>query len=334
VVERILVGVEQKQSIKIFSGVILLVYLCMGSKAVLSEELVDRIVAIVDGSPVLLSEVVEKIEAGPLVVISDHPSTDKSPPYERALNDAINWKLATLKADELGVEVEDSDVDREIDQNLKRLQLSRDQLKQRLAQEGVAYEDYFQDAKDYLRLQRFQGRIIRPLIKITDRDLETFYLKKTGDSKESIELQLRQILISIPKDAPSEVVAAKSVLAKQVYQKLVDGSPFPMLAKVYSDDSKARENGGQLPPLKLGDLNQILQSEIQKLEPGQFTPPIKTPMGWYLFFLENKQFTASRGFLANKAKLQDELLYLELQEQTKRWVVEQRRKSKVILINQ
>lgn len=313
-------------------GFLSLGVLVTDSKWAYGEELVDRIIAIVDGSPVLLSEVLEKVKTGPLVIISDYPSEEKSEPFDRALNDSINWRLATLKANELGVEIEDSDVDKEIDQTLKRLQLNREQLKQRLLGEGISYDEYFEDTKDFLRLRRFQGRVIQPLIKITDRDLETHYLKKAGANNESIELQLRQILIATPKDASSEVIVAKGDVARQVYQKLVDGSPFPVLAKVYSDDPKARENGGLLPPLKLGDLNGTFQNEIQKLESGQFTNPIKTPMGWYLFFLESKQFTASRGFLANKAKLQEELFVSEVQEQTRRWVVDQRRKSKIIII--
>ena len=315
-------------------NIIFYVLLSVWSSIGRAEELLDRILATVNGSPVLLSEVQEKVNQGPLVVISDYPSDEKSPPFQRALNDAINWKMAALKADELGIEIEDAEVEKEIGLTLQRLRINRDQLKQRLAYEGGNYEEYTEDTRDFLRLKRFQGRVIQPLIKITERDLETFYLKKSGVGSEAVELKLRQILIAVSVESPKEVHEAKARLAQTVYQKLIDGAPFSELAKVYSDDAYARESGGELPAMRLGDLNSKIQLEVSKLEPTQFTVPIKTALGWHIFMLEDKKFTVSKGYIANKNKLQDELFFSEVQEQTRRWVIEQRRRSKIVIIEQ
>lgn len=310
-----------------------IILFCLWSGMASAQQLVDRIVATVNGVPILMSEVQKKEDAGPLVVISEYPSDETSPQYERALNDAINWKMATLKSDELGIEIDEAEVEKEVEQTQKRFNLSREQLKQRLLADGSSLEEYFEDTRDFLRLKRFQGRVIQPLIKITDRDLETYYLKKSGAISESVELKLKQILILVPDNSSGEMVAAKEKLAYSVYQKLADGAPFVELAKVYSDDPKARENGGELPLMKLGDLNASIQSAVASLEPDQFTKPIKTGLGWHIFQLDEKKIAMNKGFLANRQKLQEELFVMEVQEQTKRWVIDQRRRSKITVID-
>jgi peptidyl-prolyl cis-trans isomerase SurA len=310
----------------------LLIFFFLWTDASRAEQLVDRIVAIVNGVPVLMSEVQKKVDSGPLVVISEYPADENSPIYNRALNDAINWKMATLKADELSIEIDDAEVEKEIEQTQKRFNLTREQLKQRLVSDGSTFDEYFEDTRDFLRLKRFQGRVIQPLIKITDRDLETHYLKKSGSVSEAVDLKLKQILVSVSGDSSKDMIAAKEKLAYTVYQKLSDGAPFEELARVYSDDPKARENGGELPLMKLVDLNKAIQSEVGSLEPGQFTKPIKTGLGWHIFLLEEKKFSTNKNFLANKTKLQEELFVLEVQEQTKRWVMDQRRRSKITII--
>ena len=84
------------------------------SSAVEGEVLVDRIVAVVDGHPILYSSVMDKVDKGPLVVVSEYPAEETSPPYERALQDAINFQLVMAKAKDLEIDVRDDEVEAEI----------------------------------------------------------------------------------------------------------------------------------------------------------------------------------------------------------------------------
>ena len=123
-------------------------------------------------------------------------------------------------------------------------------------------------------LRRFQGRVISPLVKITDRDIETYYLTKSGGSAETVEISLRQILIEVAGDASAEVANAKEELVQEVYSKLQDGLPFVEAVKIYSDDREARGNGGLMQGIHLTDLAGTIRSSVEELEVGTFTPPV------------------------------------------------------------
>ena len=299
------------------------------------DELIDRIVAVVDGRPILFSEVKAKVDKGPLVVVSSFPAADNAPQYDQALQDSINFELVLAKAKDLEIDVRDDEVESEIKSFLESRGLNRDGLLDHLKQAGMTYEDYKHDFKDQMILRRFQGRVISPLIKVTDKDVETYYLKKTaGTNNDMVELVLRQILVSVPSGASADVEEAKKKLAQEVHQKLADGMAFVEAVKIYSDEPGARQNGGLMAPVKASDLTAAIRTAVEPLEPGQFTQPVKSSLGYHLFALEEKKFAGSQEFQAKKKELEMELRNDELQSQTRRWLAEQRQKSKVEILSE
>lgn len=297
-----------------------------------SETLVDRIVAIVDGYPVLYSEVQNKVQNGPLVVVSEYPATEAATAYEKALQDAVNFELIMQKARELEIDVRDEEVESEIQGFLQNRGLAKDGLLEFLAQNGQEYEDYKADFRDQMVLRRFQGRVISPLVKVTDKDVETYYLKKAGASNDMVKLTLRQILIKADPGAANDVLEAKRKLAEEVHQKLVGGMGFEDAVKIYSDDENARANGGLMAGIRLKDLAGSIRTEVEGLEESQFTVPLRTSLGFHIFYLQDKAFSSSAEFENQKKQLEFELRNVELVNQTRRWLSEQRQKSKVEIL--
>jgi len=293
------------------------------------ETLLERVAAVVDGRPILFSEVKTKVDKGPLVVVSEFPLDESAPPFERALRDSINFTLVMSKAKDLDIDVRDDEVEAEMKSWLESRNLDRSGLMEHLAQSGMSYADYKKDFKDQMILRKFQGRVIAPLVKITDKDVETYYMKKAGAATDLLELVIRQILIAVPANAAPEVVEAKRKLAQEVYQKVVDGTVFVDAVKIYSDEAGARDSGGLMPPVKARDLASSIRSSVENLQVGQFTRPIKTSLGFHVFLLQQKKLTSSDDFITKKKQLEMELRTTELMDQTRHWLSEQLQKTKI-----
>lgn len=296
------------------------------------EVLLDRIVAIVDGYPILYSEVMEKVNSGPLVMVSDFPALPEDAPYERGLQDAINFELVMAKARDIEIEVTDGQVDAEIDRFIENRGQSKEGLMGFLEQQGTSYEDYRSDFRDLMVLRRFQGRVITPMVKITDKDVETYYLKKSGASAELVEITLRQIVMNVAGDAAQEIIEAKRNRASEVIKKLGDGMPFVDAVKIYSDDESARESGGLMQGIKLKNLSGQIKSEVASLSKGEYSSPVRTDMGFHIFYIEEKKFSGSEEYLTKKKTLEYELRNLELASQTRKWLEQQRQQTKVTVI--
>ena len=297
-----------------------------------AEILLDRLVAEVNADAVSYSEVMDKVKNGPLVQVSAFPSKEGDPPFEIAMNDLINFRLIMQKADELEIDVSDEKLDEEVQKFLEKRKLTLDGLRDALKEQGMSMEAYRRDFRDQLVLSQFQGRVIFPAIKITDRDVETYYLKTSGNSKENVRLQLRQLFIGVRADAAEAVKKGKEALAQKVHQEIVNGMTFEQAVKVYSDDEEARSTGGVMAPLFLKDLAPQFQKVIEVLAEGEFTPQIKTPNGYFIFFLEEKSFAGSDDFQKRKHDLEMALRQEEVGRQTIKWIEDQRHRSKIKVI--
>jgi parvulin-like peptidyl-prolyl isomerase len=281
----------------------------------------------------LKSEVDEKVKSGPLVLVSDFPASESSEPFERALNDAINLQLVKNKAKELDIEVDDADVEAQIDKLLSSQNLTREGLTEFLRSQGKSYKDYKKDFHDQLLFRRFQGRAIAPAIKVTEKDVQAYFLKKSGSNPDMLQVSLRQLLVAIPGGSSEEFIKAKESLASEVYEKLKGGMDFVEAVKIYSDAPNARVDGGLLQGVSLKDLNDSIRKPLANLEEGQFSEPIRSPMGIHVFLLEAKKFLESPQFVNQKRELEYELRMQELNVEIARWLELERQRSKVEVLS-
>ncbi len=298
------------------------------------EKLIDKVVAVADGRPILYSVVQQKIARGPLVALSDYPADEASPKYERALQDAINTQLILARAKDLDIDVTDEEADQEISRSLEERGQSKSGLLAHLKETGATFEDYRRDYREIMVQRKWQGRVIFPLIKITDKDVENFYLKKAGGTGDLIELELRQIMIEVPQGATGDIAEAKQRLALEIHQRLADGLSFDQAIKVYSDEPNAKTAGGAVQTVVAKELSPVIRAAVETLEIGQFARPVQIANSWRIFYLQNKKFSGGREFAGQKAKLFSELQQIEIMAQTRRWLAEERQKVKIVVVGE
>ena len=303
-----------------------------GADARAAEQLVDRMVAVVGGRPILHSDIDRKVKQGPLVSVSDFPAADGAPAFERALNDAVNLELVLDKCEELDIEISDDEVEGQIEALLREQGADRDSLTQFLQRQGMTYDAYREDFRRQMLLRRFQGRVVMPEIKLTDRDIQTYYLEQRGVQSGAIDLTLRQLLIQMPAGASEKIKEEKKNLAMEVYQKLKGGMKFEDAVRIYSDASNARTSGGLLEGLQLDDLATPIRQGLEGLEVGEFSTPIETPNGYQIFQLVKKSFAGAKEFEGLRRKLERDLRTREIGRLTRRWVEQARKRNKIEIL--
>lgn len=276
-----------------------------------------------------MSEVNEKVKNGPLIMISDFPADEKAEPFKRALEDSINFKLMTAAAEDLEIEIEEADIEEQIDTLLKNQNANRTQLKEFLKQQGKSYEDYRKDFRNQILLRRFQGRVILPLVKITEEQIRSYYLEKSGRSADAATLDVKQILISVASESSENVLAAKKDLIEEAYRKIQGGMTFEEAAALYAGNGEATSMNG----VKVNDLAPSIKASIEFLGKGEVSRPVKTTLGYHLFLVEDKKFSGDSSYLRQKRTLEYELRTRETTGQLRRWLESERQRRRVVIIN-
>lgn len=308
---------------------LLLVTLPLKALAAEGEVLVDRVLAVVDSRPIFYSDIRRKIEVGPLVFVSEYPAEKDASAQVRAMNDAINFELIMIASKDLDLEVTDAELDQEINRYMEEQKLTKDRLLELLKNEGESYESYRRDFRNQMILRKFQRRVIAPAIKVTDKDIETYFLTQAGASAvDFIEVTIRQILIKVDPSTSKELQEARKALAQEVYAKLKSGLDFGEAVGLYSDDPAAKKSNPQF-TIKIKDLAPNLRGVIEQLKPQEFSTPIQTPNGLMLFQVVEKKIGVNKDFETKRTQLEQEIRMSELRSQTNKWLNDQRQRVTV-----
>lgn len=102
---------------------------------------------------------------------------------------------------------------------------------------------------------------------------------KGGERNIITQSHVRHILINT-----NEVTSNQDARTRleQLRQRIESGDDFAALARSHSDDKSSAIKGGDLGWITPGALLPRFEEEIDKLAPGELSPPFRTEFGWHL----------------------------------------------------
>ncbi len=261
---------------------------------IVTPELVDRVLVIVDEEAILLSETerevaLYRLEARNAGVTLDQ---DAAAIREEVLNRLIESKLIIAAAKQEEIEVSDEAITRDVQSNIDQLVRyygSQEKLESELQRNGMTLDDYRRRSYSQLRDQHYMravvGRFIRPRIEVREDEVADWYgahadeIPATPDS-----LDLADILIAVqPSDEVQRELQGKLGAALRA---LGDGVAFADVALEHSEGPGAAR-GGRLGTIRPGDLKSaVLEDAIFSLEAGETSQPVVTESGLHIVHLD------------------------------------------------
>jgi len=198
---------------------------------------------------------------------------------ELAYADLYRELLLQSRADQLGVEVTEAQVDTAISQlkqsnNIK----SDDELNQALAQSGMTMAQLRAQLRKQLRVQEVRGREVQGRVKVDEEDLRRYYRKNLEQFRLPEQLQLREIVVL---DEGGLAAADRQRLAAEIRAKVQGGAS---LADAVADTAKkgTTSNAVDLGWVSLGDLDKNLETAVWKLPKGSISEPVQARGGLHL----------------------------------------------------
>ncbi|MBK8480997.1 MAG: peptidylprolyl isomerase [Proteobacteria bacterium] len=293
---------------------------------------IERIVAVVNDEIVLLSELQSRI--GPfLAQIASVPDAEQrkvraAQLRSQVLEQMVDDKLIAQQARTHKLTVEEADLERAVDEVMRRNNLTREQLTQALAQEGQTLASYKQQMlrPQLLRLKVLNVQV-RSRVAVSDDELRALYQHNLRALDVETKVQARQIFLAVPPAALPQQVASRRALAERLAQQLKQGADFAQLAQQYSDDPETRAKGGELGTLSRGMLPVTIEDAVFSAKGGELRGPLATPRGFYLIQVTHREDSAARPFEEVREQLRDQLYAQKMEQATKSWLREVRKKA-------
>src|SRR5690606_33099703 len=161
--------------------------------------------------------------------------------------------------------------------------LGVDQLRERLAADGMSFTDFRNDLRNEILTQKLRQSFAQGRINVSEAEVDAAMATAAGTA--SLQFHLAHILVGTPDGAtPEQVATAEKKIAG--IQGLIDRGEmtFAAAAVRYSDSPNALE-GGDLCWRGLNEIPPAFASAIPQMPHGQVIRPIHGPSGFQLLQL-------------------------------------------------
>jgi peptidyl-prolyl cis-trans isomerase SurA len=252
----------------------------------------DRIAAVVNEDVILQSELDRAVHN---ITAQYARNPEKLPPRDvlerQVLERLILVRLEVARAAENGIRVGDQDVDAAVSNIARQNNMSEDQLRMQLAQQGQTLGEFRSSIRDEITVQRLRQSFAQSRIAVSDAEVDAAIAAQAGNQ----QFHLAHILVALPEGATPDQVATGQKKIEGIKELLDNGSmDFNAAAVRYSDAQNALE-GGDLGWRSLDEIPTAFANAIRTLQPGQVMGPVRGASGFQLVKLVEVRDASQAG---------------------------------------
>ncbi|MDJ1653243.1 peptidylprolyl isomerase SurA [Raoultella sp. Ech2A] len=247
-----------------------------------APQVVDKVAAVVNNGVVLESDVnglmqSVKLNAGQAGQQLPDDATLRHQILERLIMDQIVLQMGQ----KMGVKISDDQVDQAIANIAKQNNMTMDQMRSRLAYDGLNFATYRNQIRKEMLISEVRNNEVRRRITVLPQEVESL-AKQIGDQNDaSTELNLSHILVPLSENPTSDQVAAAQEQANSIVEQARSGADFGKLAISYSADQQALK-GGQMGWGRIQELPGIFAQALSTAKKGDIVGPIRSGVGFHI----------------------------------------------------
>ena len=243
---------------------------------------IERIAAIVDEDVVLQSELDLAMRNIQAQYAGNEAQLPPRAVLERqVLERLVLTRLQVERARSQGIRPSDQEINQAVSAIAQQNGLSVDGLRQRLASDGMSFDDFRRSLGDEITLQRLRQNFAQSRINVSEAEVDAALSQQAN----STQYHLAHILVGLPEGATAEQIATGQSKIDGIKSVIERGElNFSAAAVRYSDSPNALE-GGDLGWRSLDEIPSAFAQTITALSPGQMLGPIRGPSGFQLLQL-------------------------------------------------
>ncbi|EBN9932151.1 peptidylprolyl isomerase SurA [Salmonella enterica] len=247
-----------------------------------APQAVDKVAAVVNNGVVLESDVdglmqSVKLNAGQAGQQLPDDATLRHQILERLIMDQIILQMGQ----KMGVKITDEQLDQAIANIAKQNNMTMDQMRSRLAYDGLNYSTYRNQIRKEMIISEVRNNEVRRRITVLPQEVDALAKQIGTQNDASTELNLSHILIALPENPTSEQVNDAQRQAESIVEEARNGADFGKLAITYSADQQALK-GGQMGWGRIQELPGIFAQALSTAKKGDIVGPIRSGVGFHI----------------------------------------------------
>lgn len=263
--------------------------LLVSSSLTAAVEELNSIAAVVDDDVITWSELNQRVESiSQQLAQRNTPLPPRNILERQILERLILEQLQLKRAEQLGIQVEDENLNRVIANIANENKMSLEQFRNTLARDGISFAFFREQIRNEIIISRLRSSQVDNRVNVTPQEVDTFLEAQKGRLEQNSEFHLFHILIAVPGSATPEQIQAARSKAEEVYTKLHQGADFQQMAVSYSSGQQALE-GGDLGWRRAAQLPTLFAEVVLNMQPGEFSDIIRSSSGFHILKLAEKR---------------------------------------------
>jgi len=290
--------------------------LCLAAALPAHAEVVNRVVATIDGEPVTLYELQSFSEQARRRAGTTEAATADQ---HAMLDELVLEKILHKQVEAQGVTATDAQIDAYIASIRERNHLTDAQLREALGQQGLTWEQYRAQVRTDIERAALINKEIRTKVNVSPEEVERYYRDHLAEYGTSERVHVRLISRLVPAGATPEQRAAVRAEAERIHKLAASGKDFAELATTSSEGPGAAD-GGDLGELARGQMQPEFDKAAFALKSGEVSEVIETENGFHILKMEKRAGDAHQPIAEVKDDIREKLYRENLEERYERWL--------------
>ncbi|MES2503124.1 MAG: peptidylprolyl isomerase [Pseudomonadota bacterium] len=253
----------------------------------------DRIIAVVDQSVITEQELADRINTVTAQLEKQGtplPAAEvlQKQILERLIVDSLQLQLAN----QTGIKVDDTQLDKTIERIATQNKLTIDEFKKALEADGLSLRKFREDIRGEITMARLRERDVDNKITVSDGEIDNYLTTQANRGDEQDEFEIAHILVRSPEDSSPEDLEKVRAKTEKAMLELSSGKDFAQVSASYSDAPNALE-GGQLGWKNSTQIPALFLDAVKTMQVGGISQPLRSPNGFHILKLTNRRGGAS-----------------------------------------
>jgi peptidyl-prolyl cis-trans isomerase SurA len=272
-------------------------------------EVVDRVVATIDGEPITAHE---------LRQYRQEQNADRLG-EDQVLEALITDRLLEREIASKGIAARDEEIDHYIEEVKARFGMDEERFKRALQDQKTTLEGYRARVKRDIEKAQLVNREIRQRVNVSPEEVQRYYDAHLDDYAVGERVKVRGILIPLEPGADEAAVERCRAKANEVRQMARDGRDFGALARQFSEGPGA-DKGGELGSFTRGELDPALEEVVFSLKPGEVSEPVQARGGFHLLKVDERVAPQHKPIKEVEDDIRKALYNEALEERFQQWL--------------
>ena len=253
-------------------------------QSVIAEPIVvDRVIAVVNGEAILASELQTSLAIQSLTKAKGEPRDFSNTQKNAVLEKMIDEKILLQRAKLLNISVDPETIMRIIEDIAENQELTVDNLRKKLKNTGINFEDFKTKLETDVLLSRLRDKELDQKLYVSDTEAENFLSTEVEFNLSSGEIAIMHLKVpfndEIGKDSSS--VAAQEILASLIENKGANFGERKFGGYEFEDWGWRKYD--RIPELFL--------NHVISLEPGNYSEVIESKSGFHILYVVERRST-------------------------------------------